>query len=57
MAPEMLMNGITAQAATTTKARRRRNFNVVGLLLRLAIALILGLLIVMAFFTTGVISH
>ena len=58
---EIEMNGISTRtpvATTVVDSRRRRgNIYLTGLLIRLAIALVISWLIVMAFFVTNVASH
>ena len=51
----MATNGASTQVSS--KALRRRNFFISGLMLRVLIALVISWLIVMAFFITNVVSH
>ncbi len=61
MLGEFDMNGISTRSTMATTVidsrRRRANFYLTGFLIRLAIALMISWLIIMAFFVTNVASH
>ena len=53
----MAMNGINAQASTTTGVQRRFTWLLSGIALRLLVAFIISWMIILAFFVSGVVSH
>ena len=53
----MAINKAPAQETTNTPSPHRRSFLTYGLALRVLLALIIGWLILMAFFVTNVASH
>jgi hypothetical protein len=54
---EIAMNAHKVAAHESPVTERRRSLSISGLAVRIAIALVISWLIIMAFFVTGVISH
>jgi hypothetical protein len=53
----MATNGVHAQVSTTTRDQRRFSRLFSGIAVRLLIAFLISLVVLLAFFASGVISH